>query len=159
MEDHGANYNTRFKLMRERILAMKELWTREQASFQGEMVKFGPCWSYPKPAQKPHPPILLGGSTDYTLKRVVEFCNGWIPLAFRGFEPATEVARLKRAAEEGKRDYSTVTVTAFGAPPDKALLEACGKEGVHRVTLSIPDAGRDDILRTIDRHAALKNSL
>ena len=61
MENHGARYETRFKLMRERILAMKALWTQDEAAFHGEMVNFDPVWSYPKPAQKPHPPILLGG--------------------------------------------------------------------------------------------------
>ena len=63
MENHGARYETRFKLMRERILAMKALWTQEEAAFHGEMVNFDPVWLYPKPAQRPHPPILLGGST------------------------------------------------------------------------------------------------
>ena len=159
MEDHGAKYDTRFKLMRERVLAMKALWTQEEASYRGDMVNFEPCWSYPKPAQKPHPPILLGGGTDYTLKRVVEFCDGWIPIAFRGFDPPAEVARLKRAAEQGKRNYSTLTLTAFGAPADKALLDACRKAGVHRVTLAIPDVGRDEILKMLDQYAALKNSL
>jgi probable F420-dependent oxidoreductase len=159
MEDHSAKYHTRFKLMRERVLAMKALWTREEASFQGEMVKFEPCWSYPKPLQKPHPPILLGGSTDYTLKRVVEFCDGWMPIAFRGFDPAEMAARLKRAAEQGQRDDSTLTITAFGAPADQALLAASRKAGFHRVTLSIPDVGRDEILRTLDQYAAVKNSL
>ena len=73
MENHGAQYNTRFKLMRERILAMKALWTQEEASFHGEFVNFDPVWSWPKPAQRPHPPILLAGETDYTLRRVVEY--------------------------------------------------------------------------------------
>ena len=79
MENHGARYNTRFKLMRERILAMKALWTEEEAEYHGDMVNFDKVWSYPKPTQKPHPPIILGGETDYTLRRVVEFCDGWFP--------------------------------------------------------------------------------
>jgi probable F420-dependent oxidoreductase len=77
MENHGARYETRFKLLRERVLAMKALWTREQAEFHGEFVNFDPVWQYPKPKQKPHPPILLGGETDHTIRRVVEFCDGW----------------------------------------------------------------------------------
>jgi probable F420-dependent oxidoreductase len=76
MENHGARYNTRFKLMRERVLAMKALWTEEEAEYHGEMVDFDKVWSWPKPAQKPHPPIILGGETDYTLRRVVEYCDG-----------------------------------------------------------------------------------
>src|SRR5215510_10010021 len=77
MENHGAQYKTRFKLMRERMLAMKAIWTEEQAAYHGDMDSFDPVWSWPKPAQKPHPPILLGGETDYTLGRVVEYCDGW----------------------------------------------------------------------------------
>ena len=78
MENHGARYETRFQLMRERILAMKALWTQEEASFHGEYVNFDPVWSWPKPAQRPHPPILLGGESDYTLRRIVEYCDGAI---------------------------------------------------------------------------------
>src|SRR5579884_3732721 len=79
MENHGARYETRFKLMRESVLAMKALWTQDEAAYHGDMVNFDPVWSYPKPTQQPHPPILLGGETDYTLRRVVEYCDGWFP--------------------------------------------------------------------------------
>jgi alkanesulfonate monooxygenase SsuD/methylene tetrahydromethanopterin reductase-like flavin-dependent oxidoreductase (luciferase family) len=72
MENHGEHYDTRFKLLRERVLAMKALWTQEEAEFHGEHVNFDPVWQYPKPKQKPHPPILLGGETDHTVRRVVE---------------------------------------------------------------------------------------
>ncbi len=81
MENHGARYQTRFKLLRERVLAMKAIWTEDAAAFHGEMVDFDPVWAYPKPVQKPHPPILLGGESDYTLARVIEFCDGWLPRA------------------------------------------------------------------------------
>jgi probable F420-dependent oxidoreductase len=87
MENHGADYKTRFKLMRERVLAMKALWTEDEAAYRGEMVGFDPVWSWPKPKQKPHPPILLGGETDYTLRRVVEYCDGWFPRPQRGSSP------------------------------------------------------------------------
>ena len=83
MEDHGAEYRTRFKLLRERVLAMKALWADEEAEFHGEFVDFDPCRAYPKPVQKPHPPLLLGGETDHTLRRVVEFCDGWFPRGTR----------------------------------------------------------------------------
>src|SRR6266704_6563979 len=97
MENHGARYETRFKLLRERVLAMKALWTQEQAEFHGRFVNFDPVWMYPKPKQKPHPPLLLGGETDHTIKRVVEFCDGWFPRARGGFEPKSAVARLRAA--------------------------------------------------------------
>jgi probable F420-dependent oxidoreductase len=109
MENHGARYNTRFKLMRERILAMKALWTQDEADYHGEMVDFDKVWSYPKPAQKPHPPILLGGETDYTLRRVVEYCDGWFPRPGRGVEIREQLGRLHRIAEEKGRDPMTIS--------------------------------------------------
>src|SRR6266853_1886624 len=78
MENHGARYETRFKLLRERVLAMKALWSQEQAEFHGRFVNFDPVWLYPKPKQRPHPPIFLGGESDHTVRRVVEFCAGSI---------------------------------------------------------------------------------
>ena len=79
MENHGTHYESRFKILRERVLAMQALWTQDKAEFHGEFVAFDPVWLYPKPKQKPYPPILLGGESDHTLRRVVEFGNGWFP--------------------------------------------------------------------------------
>jgi probable F420-dependent oxidoreductase len=87
MENHGARYETRFKLLRERVLAMKALWTQEQAEFHGDFVNFDPVWLYPKPKQKPHPPVLLGGESEHTVRRVVEFCDGWFPRPRGDWEP------------------------------------------------------------------------
>jgi probable F420-dependent oxidoreductase len=87
MENHGARYDTRFKLLRERVLAMKALWTQEQAEFHGDFVNFDSVWQYPKPKQQPYPPILLGGETDHTIRRVVEFCDGWFPRPRGSWEP------------------------------------------------------------------------
>ena len=79
MENHGTEYKTRYKRMREQVLAMKEIWTKDEAEFHGQFVNFDPIWSWPKPAQKPHPPVLLGGESGHTLQRVVDFCEGWFP--------------------------------------------------------------------------------
>jgi probable F420-dependent oxidoreductase len=153
MENHGARYQTRFKLMRERILAMKALWTEEEAAFHGEMVNFDPVWSYPKPKQQPHPPILLGGSSDHTIKRVVEFCDGWLPIARPGFNAKEAVARLHQAASAAGRDYATLSISAFAAPPDEAALAEYREAGIHRSLLVIPDLTRDEILRVLDQYA------
>jgi probable F420-dependent oxidoreductase len=155
MENHGARYETRFKLMRESILAMKALWTQEEASFHGDMVKFDPVWFYPKPAQKPNPPVLLGGSSDHTLKRVVEFCDGWIPIGMRGFDPKESVERLRKAAAAAGRDYSTLSISVFGAPADAAALAGYRDAGIHRAILPIPDVSRDEILKLLDQYAPL----
>jgi probable F420-dependent oxidoreductase len=155
MENHGARYDTRFKLMRERVLAMKALWTQEEAAFHGELVNFDPVWSYPKPQQRPHPPILLGGETDYTLKRVVEFCDGWLPRAGAGFDPHKAVDRLRQVASAAGRDFSTLSITAFRAPSDPAVLATYHEAGIQRVLLEVPDQSRDEILRVLDENAPL----
>jgi probable F420-dependent oxidoreductase len=155
MENHGARYETRFKLMRERILAMKALWTEDEAAFHGEMVDFDPVWLYPKPLQQPHPPVLLGGSSDFTLKRVVEFCDGWMPIVRPGFDASVEVARLRRAAMDAGRDFATLPITAFAAPPDAAVLDRYREAGIQRALLIVPDLNRDEILRVLDEHARL----
>ena len=155
MENHGARYETRFKLMRERILAMKALWTEEEAAFHGEMVNFDAVWLYPKPMQQPHPPILLGGSSDYTLKRVVEFCNGWFPIARPGFKPKEAIGRLRSVASAAGRDSSTLTISVFGAPADNAALTEYRDAGIHRAVLPIPDLTRDEIMGLLDKYSPL----
>lgn len=155
MENHGARYETRFRLMRERVLAMKALWTQEEASFQGEFVRFDPVWMHPKPLRQPHPPVLLGGETDHTLRRVVEFCDGWLPRAGGGFDPAAAVARLGAAAEAAGRDPATLSITVFRAPPEAVALARYRAAGIDRVLLEVPDLDRDGILRRLDELAPL----
>ncbi len=155
MENHGARYETRFKLLRENVLAMKALWTEDEASFHGDFVNFDPAWSYPKPAQTPHPPIILGGETQYTLRRVVEFCDGWFPRAGAKFEPAEGMSRLRQAAAEAGRDMATLSVNVFRAPTDKKALAAYSEAGVTRAILQLPSAGRDEVLKLLDTYAPL----
>lgn len=155
MENHGASYDTRFKMMRERMLAMKELWTKEEAEYHGEFVNFDPVWQYPKPKQRPHPPILLGGETDYTLKRIVEFCDGWFPRPRGGWEPKSAVERLHRMAKEAGRDPKSLSITVFRAPNDKAALATYADCGIDSALLEIPDLSRDEILREVDKLAPL----
>jgi len=155
MENHGVRYDSRFKLLRERVLAMKALWTQPQAEFHGEFVNFDPVWLYPKPKQKPHPPILLGGDTDHTVRRVVEFCDGWFPRARSDWEPKRAAARLREAALAAGRDPATLSITVFNAPADAAALAPYREAGIARVLFEVPDAGRDDVLRRLDRYAPL----
>ena len=155
MENHGARYETRFKLLRERILAMKALWTQNEAEFHGEMVNFDPVWLHPKPFQKPHPPILLGGPSDYTLKRVVEFCDGWFPIARGAFNAKEAVRRLRQAASAAGRDLATLSVNVFGAPADKAALAEYREAGIYRAVLPIPDVSREEIVSLLEKYAHL----
>jgi probable F420-dependent oxidoreductase len=155
MENHGATYPTRFKQMREHVLAMKELWTKEEASFDGEFVKFDRVWSWPKPAQQPHPPIILGGETDHTLRRVIEYCDGWFPRPRGGFDVVKGVAHLRQMAEKAGRDPSTITTIVFGSANDAKVLESYDKAGIQSALLAIPDESRDEILRYLDKIAPL----
>ena len=155
MENHGAKYETRFKQMREHVLAMKELWTREEASFDGEFVKFDRVWSWPKPAQQPHPPIILGGETDHTLRRVIEYCDGWFPRPRGGFDVVKGVAHLRQMAEKAGRDPSTITTIVFGSANDAKVLESYDKAGIQSALLAIPDESRDEILKYLDKIAPL----
>jgi probable F420-dependent oxidoreductase len=159
MENHGTRYQARFKMLRERVLAMQALWTHDEAEFHGEFVNFDPVWLYPKPKQKPYPPILLGGETDHTLRRVVEFGSGWLPRARGGFEPDHAVARLRQAASEGGRDPVAFAITVFNAPAEEATLASYRKAGIHRVLLEVPDRGRDEVLSVLDRNAPLARGL
>ena len=153
MENHGAQYASRFKLLKENILAMKQFWTEEKGEFHGDFVDFDPAFSWPKPVQSPHPPIILGGETDYTLRRVVEFCDGWLP------RPRTDIvdgmARLRRVAEEGGRDLSSISVTVFSAPPEKETLDSYAELGINRALLRIPTEDRDTCLKLLDSYMPL----
>jgi probable F420-dependent oxidoreductase len=155
MENHGAQYKTRFRLMRERVLAMKALWTEEEAQFHGEFVNFDPVWSYPKPTQRPHPPIILGGESDYTLRRIVEYCDGWIPRPVAGFTPRDARARLHRMAEAKGRDPASLSITVFRAPADQKALDDYRAAGIDGALLEIPDLPRDEILRLLDQYTPL----
>ena len=155
MENHGTQYETRFKLLRERMLAMKALWTEDEAAYHGEMVNFDSVWSYPKPIQTPHPPIILGGETKYTLRRVVEYCDGWFPRMNPDFDPAAEVARLKAAADEAGRDMADLSINVFRAPADKAALDRFAEAGITRAVLELRSDPRDEVMKTLDGYAEL----
>jgi len=155
MENHGATHKDRFKIMREHVLAMKALWTQEHASYKGEFVQFDPALSYPKPTQRPHPPIVLGGESDHTLKRVVEYCDGWFPRTRAGFDPVEAKERLKKAAEAKGRDPKSLTITVFGAPNKAEALESYARAGIEGALLAIPDGTRDEILAFLDKQAPL----
>ena len=155
MNNHGVNHASRFKQMREHVLAMKELWAKEEASFHGEFVNFDPVWSWPKPVQRPNPPILLGGESDHTLRRVVEYCDGWFPRTRAGFDAAQAVERLRKMATEKGRDFKTLSITVFGAPAKEEALASYEKAGIKSSLLAVPDGTRDEILAFLDKVAPL----
>lgn len=159
MENHGTDPKVRWRLLRERVLAMKAIWTEAEAEFHGELVGFDRIWAYPKPVQKPHPPILLGGEGRFTLRRVVEFCDGWFPRGRGEPDIAGGIAELRALAEKAGRDPSSISVSVFGAKPDAAVLRGYEKLGVERAILPLPSAGRETLLPLLDRHAELALAL
>ena len=155
MENHGTAFGSRFAVMSERARAIKTLWQEEEPAFHGRFVHFDKVWSYPKPMQRPHPPILIGGESVHTLRRVVAFGDGWFPRARRGFDAAAEAARLRAVADQGERDFSTLTISVFGAPAKAAVLDAYRAAGIHRAVLPLPSEGPERLLPLLDDYAAL----
>jgi probable F420-dependent oxidoreductase len=154
MEDHGTAFKTRWRRLREQILAMKEIWTKEEAEFHGEFVRFDKMWAHPKPIQRPHPPILMGGDGPTTFDRVLEYCDGWMPIAGRmGSSFAEKFATLQRRAKEAGR--APVPVTAFMVRPDRAALDALEAGGIARAIFGLPSGDRDEIMPLLDGYAKL----
>jgi len=154
MENHGTAYKTRWRLLRERVLAMKEIWTKDESEFHGEFVNFDKIWAYPKPIQKPYPPILMGGDGATTFDRVVEFCDGWMPIGFRMRNLPERIAVLHQHAEAAGRDPKSISITIFGANPESKALEAFEAAGVERAIFMLPPADRDTVLPLLDKYSA-----
>jgi probable F420-dependent oxidoreductase len=159
MEDHGTEFSTRWKLLRERVEAMKRIWTEDEPSYEGELVRFLPLWSWPKPVQKPHPPVLLGGHGPRALRRVVEYCDGWLPISVRAGDLGAGIAELRRLAREKGRDPATISVTVYGAPMDADTLRQMADLGVERAIFPLPSAEKNVVLPLLDRGAALVQAL
>ena len=102
MANHGVVYDTRFRVMVDHAKAMQAIWAQDEASYDGEFVRFEKIWSWPKPVQKPHPPLLLGGETKHTLRRVVDFCSGWFPRGNNLDNPEAELRKLREVGRRGR---------------------------------------------------------
>lgn len=151
MANHGTSFESRWTLLRERTEAIKEIWTSDEAAYHGQMVDFAPILSWPKPVQKPYPPVLLGGNGPNTLKRVVRYCDGWMPN--RG-EFLSRIPELQRMAEEAGR--SPIPVSTYGTEGGgPAEIERYREAGIERVIYYIPAEGRDAALRKLDELTAL----
>jgi probable F420-dependent oxidoreductase len=155
MENHGMPFGKRWRLLRERIEAMKEIWTKDEAEYHGELVSFDPIWSWPKPVQKPHPPIILGSASKMGIKRVVEYCDGWIPIGLALPDLPGAIQSLHAQAEAKGRDPQSIEVSVFWAPPDKDQLKHYQDVGVARGVLALPPVDRDQVLQMLDGMAKL----
>jgi probable F420-dependent oxidoreductase len=153
MRNHGTDAAGRFGLMRERVEAMKAIWSEDEASYSGKLVRFERIWSWPKPAQKPHPPILVGGNGPNVFKRVVAFGDEWMPNRIGKDEDMfTRFDELRRAAADAGR--GPIPITQAGLMRDPARIEAFARAGVHRGLFWLPPRGRADVEQAMDRYAA-----
>jgi probable F420-dependent oxidoreductase len=147
--NHGVEPSQRWAVMSERIRAMKIIWTQEKAEFHGEHVDFDAIWSWPKPVQQPHVPVLVGGEGKGVLKRVLAYGDEWMPHHSQPFDVlATRIAELRDAALEAGR--GPIPVSLFGAPPDLAQLHELAGMGVHRAIVYAPPAGIDEVKAALD---------
>ncbi len=144
MAQHGTAYLERRAVMREKILMMKALWTEDESAFAGDLLTLEPSWAWPKPKQQPHPPIIMGAAPGpKTLADIVEYCDGWLPLATR-HDIGSQVARVRQAVEDAGRDPGAFQVIAYGAKTDR--VDELAAAGVDHAVFSLPPMGEDVIL-------------
>lgn len=145
MANHGTDIANRWKVLRERVEAMKAIWTQEQAEYHGEFVDFDPIFSWPKPVQTPHPPLHFGGRIPGGLRRALRHGQGWIPLLGRGDSDFAAYMQVVRAeADKIGRDLSDFEVTVYGSGPDAEALEGYRRAGIDRVLLFVPPMSQSD---------------
>ena len=149
MENHGTVYASRFKRMRESIEAMKEVWTKPEAEYHGEFVSFDPMIARPKPAQKPHPPIHVGGAFPHGARRAIRYGDGWIPTA-RG-DVAEVLPKFREMAREAGRDLTSIEISLFGLGEDLDRVKRLAEMGVTRVVPMDPPEKADAVLPIVDR--------
>ncbi|CAN5486962.1 LLM class F420-dependent oxidoreductase [soil metagenome] len=155
MENHGVDIHHRRKVVREKVLALKELWTKDEAEFHGDYVNFERSWSWPKPVQQPHPPIVIGASpTDLHFRHIVEYGDVWMPIEGR-FEVDDKWTELQQAAVAAGRDPATLRLGVFAAKPDAAHLAHLRDIGASFVALGLPPMDRDAALAAMERYAPL----
>jgi probable F420-dependent oxidoreductase len=161
MENHGTDFKSRHKLARERIEAMKEIWTKSKAEYHGELVNFDPMMSWPKPAQKPHPPVIVGGAFPYGARRAVRYGDGWMPHRVRTtYADVSELLpKFREMAKEAGREPASVPVTIWGAKEDESLLKRDRDNGVERIIVSLDSDKADKILPLLDRWSKLAHAV
>ena len=152
MENHGVDYDKRWKVTREKVLALRELWTQESAEFHGQYVDFDPVWSNPKPIQPGGPPIWLGATSRWSYDRIAEYCDGWLPVAglSEGLMP-----KIKEAVEARHREMKDLTMALIGVPPDESFIEQKVSEGFKHLIFGLPPEGADVVLPILDQYAKL----
>jgi probable F420-dependent oxidoreductase len=153
MENHGTVFDTRAKLVRERIEAMKEIWTKDKAEYHGEFVNFDPVFAWPKPVQKPYPPIYVGGGFPHAARRAARYGDVWAPV---GMELTDEtIAKFRAMVKDAGRDPESVKIDLMMPPEDQDMLKRYRDKGINRVVAFLPPAKDDKVLPILDRWAEL----
>ena len=156
MENHGTDFSRRWKVLRERVEAMKAIWTNDEADYHGEFVNFDKIWSWPKPVQKPHPPIIVGGVGEGTPRRVVRYGDIWMPN--RGIKELGE--RIKNLQELGKEaGRGKIPVYFFGAPPEPEVLEKLQQDGVESAIFNLRPESAKEVLTKLDTLAGVMSKV
>lgn len=157
MENHGTEFKSRHKLVRERIEAMKEIWTKPEAEYHGEMVDFGPIAAWPKPVQQPHPPVLIGGAFPQSARRAIRYGNEWMPQLTEKMQIpfAEQIPRFRQMAAEAGRDPDSIPVSVWGRMPHAEEMAEYAELGVHRVCTSLESETEDTIFRVLDKWVPL----
>ena len=146
----GADFDHRWTQAREYVLAMKEIWTKEEAEFHGKYIDFPPIICNPKPAQNPHPPVLLGGNAKNVLKRVVKWGDGWLPIRLSPEDIVKAQQELLKLCDTEDRDPSTIQITMHSLPPDKELISRFEEIGVDRVLVGVASATQEEIFEELE---------
>ncbi len=152
MSDHGTAFDSRFRLMAERVAALKIIWTESKPQFSGEFVNFEPMMTWPKPVQKPHPPVIVGGGFPHGARRAIEYGDGWMPIGGRGWDPLDTLPRFRQMAAEADRDPDSLGITIFGSDDEPGTIKGHQDAGVERVVFILPSAGRDEVLPLLDQY-------
>ena len=156
MENHGASYKDRWKIVREKILAMKEIWSKEEPEFHGEYVNFDPLWSYPKPVQSGGPPIWMGANSKWTYDRIAEYCDGWLPI---GARVGVDIGAMRAACEKRGRNPDEITLAMFGVPGKEEVVQKYLYEGYTEILFPLPPDTQDKVLPLLDKYAVLAEKM
>lgn len=154
IRNHGVDFKQRRAILREKVLLIKELWTKDEASFSGEYIQFEKSWAWPKPVQKPHPPILMGGAAGpKTAAHIAEFCDGWMPIG-GAYDVDNGLSEITKACEAIGRDPATVNIGMYyaaGFEPEQ--MKGAADKGAKRAVLPLPAAGPEVVLPLLDEYA------
>jgi alkanesulfonate monooxygenase SsuD/methylene tetrahydromethanopterin reductase-like flavin-dependent oxidoreductase (luciferase family) len=159
MENHGTDFKRRWKVLRERVQAMKEIWTKEAAEYHGEFVNFDPIWSYPKPVQKGGPPVLLGSEAKKGPERAVAYCDGWMPINRKPEQLVEGLKSLREAADRAGRKFESLTLGLFAAPGKEDAARRVMDMGFSHLIFPLPPAKADAVMPLLDHYGTLADKL